>query len=465
MSAIPNFAASPGADRDAMPPGPERLMRLLGGRGDRREIEEAAHALSDAELIAFGLRAYHMNLLSLFGESWSEEKIAATARAAAISKIIGSWDYHHHYLPSLTAAADEPQVGNVPTALIKDLLARGRGLVLMSFHLGPMRYLGSDLSHAGIPVCMPLARDSFANYESARAANPTAAVWERLRFVNVEDSGGPLALAKTLARRGCLMATVDGNTGLDGVRGDQQRMTVRILDSEARVKTGLFAMAARFGAPILAGIAHTSGGKRLCRTTPLIDPGAALAGEEAEHFVEAAAQSVYSFFGEALREHADEWCGGDLFHQWRVPSSLPRRDIGEVEQRLGRSLGAGGRLTVNRRRIVPLNGKGETIWSDAPSGKCFKLPVEMAGLARQLSAEGSGVGLDWLDRHSETERSRIWTFMCQLASRDAIRPMDGQAFAESGSEPGQTVREIVRPSMHGASDVQSKKMHPTVEWN
>jgi hypothetical protein len=245
----------------------------------------------------------------------------------------------------------------------------------------------------------------------------------------VEDRGGALALAKTLARGGCLQAAIDGNTGQDGPRGDQQRAVVRILDSEARVKTGLFFMAARYGSPILAGIAHTSGEKRLCRTTPVIDPGGPLAGEEAERFVETAVQSVYSFFGEALREHSDEWCGGDLFHQWRMPSSLPRRDIGEVEQSLGRTLREGGRLALNRRRIVPLSSDGDTIWSDALSGKCFKLPAEMAGLAEQLSSQGSGVGLEWLDRHSGAERSRIWNFMCQLASRDAIRPMEQAAFA------------------------------------
>lgn len=422
MNAVPNFAASASA-----PPSAVRLKRLLSARGDRREVEEAVHALSDEELIPFGLRAYQVNLLSLFGEIWPEERVAATARSAAISKIIGSWDYHHHYLPGLTGAADGPQVADVPVDLIKDILSRGRGLVLMSFHLGPMRYLGSDLSHAGVPVCMPLARDSFADYESARAANPGAGVWERLRFVNVEDAGGPLALAKTLARRGCLMSTVDGNTGLDGVRGDQQRTVVRILGSEARVKTGLFAMAARFGAPILAGIAHSDGGRRVCRTTPAIDPGGPLAGDKAQAFVEAAVQGVYSFFGEALQDHADEWCGGDLFHQWKLPSSLPNRDIAQVERGLGLSLGAGGRIAINRRRIVPLDG--DSIWSDAPSGKCFRLPAEMAALARQLSEPGSGVGLEWLDRHSAAERSRIWTFMCQLASRDAIGPMEQAGFA------------------------------------
>ena len=420
MNAIPNFAASEPVGRD----GGSRLDRLLAGGGsDKHSVSAAVHALTDDELTAFGLRAYHLNLLSLFGETWSPERIAATARAAAISKILGGWEYHHHYLPGLTAAAGASQLEDIPIGLVMDILARGRGLVAMSFHLGPMRYIPSDLAHAGIETCLPLARDSFNDYRSARTTNPDAALWKCLRFVNVEEPNGALALARILAGGGFIMAAIDGNTGLDGPRGDQRRATVRILQSTARVKTGLFALAARFGSPILAMITHSSGAKRLCRTAPVIDPGRALRGAEGEPFVERAVQSVYSFFGEALQDHADEWCGGDLFHQWRLFSSAPQRDLDEVERLLDRSLEAGERLTINRRRIVPLSGDGHMLWSDAVSGRCYRLPAEMADLARQLSAPGDGVGLGWLDRYSGAERSRIWAFLCQLASRDAIQTL------------------------------------------
>jgi hypothetical protein len=350
------------------------------------------------------------------------------------------------------------QVEDIPLGLIRDILARGRGLAIVTFHLGPMRYLPSDVAHAGIPLCIPFARDAFSNYDTARTANPDAALWKNFRFVNVEDHGGALALAKTLAGGGCVMSAIDGNTGLDGPRGDQRRTIVRILESRARVKTGLLAMAARFGSPILVMIARTRGGTRLCRTAPIIDPGRALRGEEGERFAEAAAQSAYAFFGEALREQAHEWSGGDHFHQWRVPVGLPQRDIEDVERQLGRSLGAGGRLAINRRRIVPLAGGGDLIWSDAVSGRCYKMPAEMADLAELLSGQG-GVGLDWLDRHSGPERSRLWTFMCQLAARDAIHAIHAIHATErpghDSCRPGgaAAVREIVRPLMHGTGDV------------
>lgn len=426
-----------------------RLAQWLEGGGcSRQELLAAVRALSDAELMPFGLRAYRLNLLSLFGETWSRQRIMRTARAAAISKVVGGWEYHHDYLPGLTEAAAPAALADLPCDLVQEILARGRGLIVASFHLGPMRYLASDLAHAGIPTCVPLARDSHHDYQSARTANSKAALWKSLRIVNAEQPTGAIALAKTLAGGGCVMSTIDGNTGLDGPRGGQRRATVRILGTTARVKTGLFDMAARFGAPILVIIAHTANGRRSCRTAPVIDPGEALRGDAGARFVENAIQNAYAFFGEALRDHADEWCGGDLFHQWRLPVDPPRRDPVDVERSLQRDLAAGARLTVNHRRIVALGDGPETIWSDAVSGRCYKLPVDMAGLAERLTQPG-GADLDWLDTRPAAERARAWAFLCQLASRDAIERVES-AIRRNRRPQNHALREIARPPMHGA---------------
>ena len=48
-----------------------------------------------------------------------------------------------------------------------------------------------------------------------------------------------------------------------------------------------------------------------------------------------------------------------------------------------------------------------------------------------------------------------------VTGRDPADRTCGFCIVQPGS--GHEVREIVRPSMHGTSDV-SKKMHPTVEW-
>lgn len=424
---------------------------LERGCSDTRAVLDAVHAASDADLMAFGLRAYHINLLSLFGQTWSQEKIATTARAAAISKMLGGWEYHHDYLPSLTATPDSPRVSGCPLGVIKETLDRGRGLVIMTFHLGQMRYLPSDLAHAGIPICVPLARDAFADYSAARRANSDAALWNAFTFVNVEENGGTLALARVLAKGGCVFSAIDGNTGLDGPRGDQRRTTVRVLDATARVKAGLFGMAARFGSPILVMIASTQDGERRCQSAPLVDPGHPLAQDERDQWVEQAAQAAYSFFGAALIDHADEWCGGDLFHQWRVPLVIPRRDMSNVEQALGRTLGAGGRVTIDHRRVVELSDHGNLIWSDVVRGRCYTLPPQMADLSRQLSTRG-GVDAGWLDQRAAAERSQLWAMLCQLASLDLIKTMEVAGRHECGPKRADVFPEIARFSMHGTSD-------------
>ncbi len=440
------------------PRGGDLGKALSSVRSDAASVRSAAIASSDAELTSFGLRAYQLNLLSLFGATWSRTRIDATARAAAISKIIGGWEYHQDYLPTLGTMPDAPRLNGMPFDLIKSLLARGRGLVIMSFHLGHMRYVPSDLVHGGIPTCVPLARDAFGNYSAARSANASAALWRTFRTVNVEEPGGTLALARTLANGGCVFSTIDGNTGLDGPRGDQRRATVRVLAATARVKTGLFGMAARFGSPILFLVAHTQGADRVCRAGPLIDPPFPLSHEDADPWIAEAVQTAYDFFGTCVTDHADEWCGGDLFHQWRLPRPAPRRDPAQVEQELARCLEAGGTLKVDHSRVVEMSDFAGDIWSDAVSGSCIKVPAEMTPVARQLSGVGGGVDAQWLGRLAPAHRSRLWSFLCKLGSRELIRPVHAQdADREVGAADAADVSEgIARPSTHGACDVATR---------
>jgi lauroyl/myristoyl acyltransferase len=399
----------------------QRLDELLSSDDAQpAEVHERLVALSDDDLTHYGLRAYRMNLMALFGERWSGEAIAQAARRAAISKMWLGWEYHHHYLPRLTPEAPPARLRRVPLDTIRSLLAKGRGLVIVTFHLGHMRYLPSDIAHAGIPVLLPLARDAYGNYESAREANPGAAFWRAFRYVCVEENGGTLALARTLAKGGCVFSTIDGNTGMDGPRGDDRRSLVDVLGTQARVKNGLIMMAARFGAPVLPVIAATTDGERTCHALPAIDPGAPLAGEAAEHFVEATVRSLYAWFGESLLDFAGEWCGGDLFHQWRIPRAVPEKNPAEVEAQLLAGLREGGRIQLDATRMMPLPGDGDRVFVDVQTMKCYRLPEQEAELTGLLLDPRRGVGLDWLDGLARERRDSVWRFLCLMASRETL---------------------------------------------
>lgn len=423
--------------------------RLLSdGRCSKGELEAALEALSETELKTLGLRAYHLNLLSLFGRRWPQDRIVRTARAAAIAKLLGGWEYHHSYLSGLGPDPAPPELADLPVDLLRELLARGRGVLLVSFHVGPMRYMASDIAHAGIPICTPLASDAFSNYANARAARPDAALWRHLRIVNVEEPGGSIALARTLAGGGLVGSTIDGNTGLDGPKGDQRRAVVSVGDSRARVKTGLLALAARYGAPIFVVIARDQAGHRRCRPAQVIDPGGPLRGDEAEEFAASAAQAAYTLFGAALEEQAHEWSGGDHFHQWYMPVTSVPRPAADAERWLRDALDGGRRLLLDHHRILPIEDDDGRILSDAVSARCYRLPAEALGIADRL-ASAPGVDLQWLAQAPAPQRERWWNLLSQLAARDVLIATDGDRDQTPSKLTG-----IARPPVHGTAMIQ-----------
>lgn len=399
----------------------ERMNDLLSSdSADPAKVHERLCMLSDEDLSHYGLRSYRMNLMALLGRRKDAETIARLAREAAISKLWLGWEYHHYYLSRLQAEAGPAQLERLPVDVVTALLARGRGTVIATFHLGHMRHIPSDLAHAGIPIMVPLARDAYGNYESARLDRPDAALWRNFRHVCVEEPAGSLALARGLARGGCVLSTIDGNTGLDGPRGRDRRSVVEMLDTKARVKNGLVAMAARFGTPILPVIATTVDGRRVCHVFPVIDPGKPLAGDEAEVFVEASIRSLYRVLGETLLDSAAEWCGGDLFHQWRLPPDDACEAIPDAERWLQSVLERDGGVALDARRMMALSEQGERIFIDVHTMKCYRLPEHEGAFADLLQDAGRGVTREWLDALGDARRASVWHFLRLLASRGAL---------------------------------------------
>jgi lauroyl/myristoyl acyltransferase len=408
-------------DADTLSPAVSIMRDLLSSDdAEPGQVQGHLRALSDEDMTHYGLRAFRMNLMALLGDRIDSEAIALLARKAAISKLWLGWEYHHHYLSRLDTAPEPAQLRQLPIDTVKALLAQGRGAVIATFHLGLMRHIPSDLAHAGVPVMVPLARDAYDNYESARRQNPDAALWRNFRHVCVEEAAGSLALARGLARGGCVLSTIDGNTGIDGPRGSDRRSIITMLDTKARVKNGLVAMAARFGVPILPVVATTMGAERVCHTSHVIDPEKPLTGEEAATFVETTVSTLYQILAETLLQSADEWCGGDLFHQWRLPRDCVDEPMHEAAQRLEAALEHNGKAGFDSSRVMPLSDRGERVFVDVHTMKCFRLPAAESEFVDLLQTPGRGVTRDWIDGLCEARRPSVWRFLCLLASRGAL---------------------------------------------
>lgn len=419
MTVVPRIDGDEGMAR--VPSAVWQVNDLLSSdEADPAEVHASLLALSDDDLAHYGLRSYRMNLMALLGGRMAPDTVLRLAREAAISKLWLGWEYHHHYLSRLDVAPPPPRLQRLPVDAVKDLLAHGRGAIIATFHLGYMRDIPSDLAHAGIPIMVPLARDAYGNYESARLDRPEAALWKCFRHVCVEEAAGSLALARHLARGGCVLSTIDGNTGLDGPRGGDRRSVVNMLGTEARVKNGLIAMAARFGAPIIPVVATTVDGERVCHVFPVADPGRPLAGDEATDFVEATVRGLYQVLAETLLHAAGEWCGGDLFHQWRLPRGTDDEPLSVAEARLASVLDGHGRAVLDLSRVMPLSTRGERVLVDVHSMKCYRLPEDEGEFADLLQDSGRGITRDWLDGLGTARRASVWRFLCLLASRGGL---------------------------------------------
>ncbi len=424
MTAVPRIDGDDGMAQ--VPPAVWQVNDLLSSDdADPSEVHARLLALSDDDLAHYGLRSYRMNLMALLGGHMAPDAVLRLAREAAISKLWFGWEYHHHYLSKLDVVPPPPRLQRLPVDAVKGLLAQGRGAIIATFHLGYMRDIPSDLAHAGIPIMVPLARDAYGNYESARLDRPDAALWKCFRHVCVEEAAGSLALARHLARGGCVLSTIDGNTGLDGPRGGDRRSIVNMLGTEARVKNGLIAMAARFGAPIIPVVATTVDGERVCHVFPVADPGRPLTGDEANDFVEGTVRSLYQVLAETLLHAAGDWCGGDLFHQWRLPRGIDEEPLSVAEARLASVLDGHGRAALDLSRLMPLSSRGERVFVDVHSMKCYRLPEEEGEFADLLQDAGRGITRDWLNGLGTARRASVWRFLCVLASRRGLSLFDG----------------------------------------
>lgn len=411
---------SSGAGDQADQPAIDRLEALLSNPNpDKEAIHDAVHALSSDDLVSYGLNAYRMNLLSLFSETRTHEEIEDTARQAAICKIWRGWE-HHYYLSQLKPQHGEVQLENVPTQIIKDRLAEGRGLVLTTFHQGHYRYLPTEFARIGVPFCLALATDAYGDYTKSRSQAPNAVTWKYMTFVNVEEMRGSLHLARILAKGGAILSALDGNTGLDGPRGHDSRAIVDILGCKARVKTGSIKLAARFGSPIMAMSAHEIDGVRQLHAGPFIDPGRPLRGQDAEDFVNQATEELYAHFADNLTHYAHEWGGGDLFHQWRIPEKALKRPLEEAENIVSTILEQGKSVTRNVRRIVETRKTDEITWIDAHTLQCFRIPDSMHWFAKHLSPGSQRVNRDWINRQTPEDKARIQAFLRNFAAMDAI---------------------------------------------
>jgi KDO2-lipid IV(A) lauroyltransferase len=201
--------------------------------------------------------------------------------------------------------------------LLREMNARGKGIVFVTGHLGNWELIARRVARAGVPNSAIAKRGDDARLmafiEQWRLTGQVTTLWR-------EDASTGRAIVKLLKGAGGLGLLVDQNTDIQGV-------FVPFFGRLAHSARAPADLALRFGSPILVGTGHRKGpnagdGLQLEFTEISYDP--APPDREAEVIrVTAACQAVLE---DAIRRYPADWVW--MHKRWKtqpVPSQFPVR--------------------------------------------------------------------------------------------------------------------------------------------
>ncbi len=217
-------------------------------------------------------------------------------------------------LPRLVGARDERFFEDVRVegeGHLRDAFESGRGVLVVTAHLGNWELLGAVASHLGYPSAMVIRR--LAGVVSNRWIEDLR---KRSGVSLVEEGPGELKqMCRTLREGKVLGFTVDQRP-----RGARRSVPIRFLGRPTRVTTAVATLALRTGAPIVPVVIHREASGRHCvRIGRPLDPcrdGRPLGQQTAD-----LAASYHRCIEREIVQHPDQW----LWHhrRWRAPVGQP----------------------------------------------------------------------------------------------------------------------------------------------
>jgi Bacterial lipid A biosynthesis acyltransferase len=410
--------------------------------------------LSDEVVIRSHQRHYnptYLNLLSVFGEELTNEKVHSLAIRCIKAKLLSECEYYLYLsqvLELLKSGSRKPdqnllRLKGWDLDLIRSLLSRGRGLIICSFRFGAIRYLPVDLALQGFPVCQIINQPYYEGmkpvFESLRPCNretppipgesiPRAENIRLLKSLCVEDPSCTVEFVDALKRNEIVVFCIEGNSGADGPWGDTSRSTIDFLGHRLAVKNGAARLAAAMRTPILPLVVLRDGDAsgQIFFSEPIIPP-AGLKLSKTEEFAQASMQSLYARMESYVHSYPKQWEGWSALHRWRLCGDdvdASRHKLGDTDsQAIARLLRDGKTFSVNPRRVAQLPTKDGVMWVDLKTLKGFQNP-KWAGDQNVLAALSSSPGLDlaWINRSNSDPdwEEKIYLLLAYLQQSDLI---------------------------------------------
>jgi len=194
-----------------------------------------------------------------------------------------------------------------PPALLHDVIARGRGMVFVTGHLGSWELLARRIARAGIPnaVIAKAGHDPGldALAQRFRAEGGVTTLWR-------DDPDTDRAITRTFRQGKALGLLIDQDTDVQGV-------FVPFLGRPAWTPRAAADLALRFGAPVVVGTIHRKGPRpcdgHLLEVTEVPFSSDPPDGEAEVARLTAACSAVLE---DAIRRHPNEWVW--MHERWKT---------------------------------------------------------------------------------------------------------------------------------------------------
>lgn len=265
----------------------------------------------------------YINLSMAFRETRADSEIRALARQAVFNYLTNAVE---RTFPEIWEGFEVQGLEVLDAAL-----ARGKGAIVVSQHLGPEQFTFLELATRGYMVNASITENAIPrsnrwiayiikNLRGGKHAIDGAKIATNLRIIRVEEPSSALKMVRALRRSELVMFNLDGNFGAgdDDARRAQKKVRVNLLGREILARKGAAYLSYKTGAPIVPVIPLWLPGQRPRLT--FYEPLVAGEGEELEDFCQRTIQQMYGQLEAHVLADPAQWEVWSEFYKWMSPA-------------------------------------------------------------------------------------------------------------------------------------------------
>jgi len=431
------MATSPRPHRAQLSPGEPAMENRETIETRLARIGEMSLGMRKDELRRMGYDLCYLNLLAAFGVSHTPDEIEQLTLACMRNYCSSASQFAAFTRSGVNTAGAEETLRTVASSVdlkpgVLDTISelqRISGAFVATYHWGGFRLVSMRLASLGKYVTVLMDRlthdPGSTPWDLSRKTDNMSSQWDpllhqyfgqRLQFVVAEDKTALVRIYRAIETKNLVMMYPDGNSGWDGPKGKQARVSVSFLGQTIKVKTGIIRMALLMQAPVVILTAERlANGRVLVDVEDVLHPPPANSSAAAT-FINDALQRIYSGLEKCVRLRPEQWESARHFHRWREPADAPKPDPSPaLKHDIEEGLAMGWRYFTDHRRVARVVLSGREVLVDARTMCAYEAEPAMLKLLSEC-ASSDVFATEWKQFEREPARREAFVKLLALLS-------------------------------------------------